>query len=125
MRQRCSNPGHVAYARYGGRGIRVCERWDSYENFLADMGRRPSLRHSLDRMDTNGNYEPNNCRWATWKEQHRNRRNNVLVEFRGETMTLAAAGELIGRRVRTSDPDFRSGALGMKLSGQAPRKAKR
>lgn len=82
MIQRCENPNAYDYARYGGRGITVCERWRScFENFLADMGPRPSPQHTLDRIDPNRNYEPGNCRWATKAEQSRNvrpRQSNVI-----------------------------------------------
>ena len=75
MLNRCNNPGNKDYGLYGGRGIRVCERWHEFTNFLADMGVRPSKRHSLDRYpDKNGNYEPSNVRWATAKQQVHNRR---------------------------------------------------
>jgi hypothetical protein len=74
MRGRCLNLDHPKFKDYGGRGITVCEGWDSYENFLADMGRRPGPDLSLDRIDNDGNYEPGNCRWATKSEQQSNRR---------------------------------------------------
>jgi hypothetical protein len=73
--QRCYNPKHIAWLRYGGIGVMVCERWHAYINFLADMGRKTSPHHSIDRyLNPNGNYEPGNCRWATAKEQRANRR---------------------------------------------------
>jgi hypothetical protein len=73
LKDRCLNPRNGAYANYGGRGIRVCKRWMKYENFLADMGRRPKNR-TLDRVNNDGNYDPKNCRWATLSEQAYNRR---------------------------------------------------
>lgn len=74
LRARCEKVNHPSYKDYGGRGIEVCERWQKFENFFEDMGLRPSNEHSLDRTDNNGNYEPNNCRWATKKQQQANRR---------------------------------------------------
>lgn len=75
MKERCYRPTHPSYKYYGARGIKVCERWlNSFENFLEDMGARPSLDHTLDRKDVNGNYEPGNCKWSTLVEQNGNRR---------------------------------------------------
>jgi hypothetical protein len=77
MRQRCENPNDKDYAKYGGRGIRVCERWQKFEHFYEDMGARPSGL-TLDRIDFDGDYEPGNCRWATLQQQNRNKRDNVI-----------------------------------------------
>jgi hypothetical protein len=77
IRQRCYNPKHISYKYYGAMGVTVCDRWEkSFENFFADMGKRPSRDHSIDRKNPNGNYQPDNCRWATEKEQQNNRRNS-------------------------------------------------
>jgi hypothetical protein len=91
MAGRCYNPLDKRFGYYGGRGITVCERWrgeSGYANFLADLGRRPSPRHSIDRKEVNGNYEPGNCRWATPEQQMRNKRDNVNVTIDGRTMCL-------------------------------------
>jgi hypothetical protein len=79
------------YAAYFGRGITVCERWQTFENFLADMGRRPSSKHSLDRIDNDGNYEPGNCRWATAKEQRMNQRRRISTKTKLASALLALA----------------------------------
>jgi hypothetical protein len=99
MKSRCGNPHDSSYARYGGRGIRVCERWrESFADFRADMGPRPSPRHSLERRDNNGPYCPENCLWATAVEQARNRRN---TRFLTVTLPVAAWAERAGLRYRT------------------------
>ena len=79
LRGRCNNPRDKSYHNYGGRGIKVCARWDKFENFLADIGLRPSSKHSVERDKVDGDYEPANCRWATAKEQARNTRKTVFI----------------------------------------------
>ena len=96
MRNRCRCPTHPQYADYGGRVITVCERWNAFENFLADMGPRPSPKHSIDRIDNNGNYEPGNCRWATRIEQMGNTRVTRFLTINGERFTLTEAAARFG-----------------------------
>lgn len=97
MIARCERPGASQYEYYGGRGIRVCDEWrNSFQTFFDYMGKRPSKNHSIDRIDTNGNYEPGNVRWATKTEQSRNTRQNHVVEYQGKRMCLAEACELAG-----------------------------
>jgi hypothetical protein len=96
MRARCANPTTTGYDLYGGRGIYVCERWSVFENFLADMGPRPSKRHSIDRIDNDGPYSPDNCRWATLEEQNRNRRVALYVQTSRGRMHLKDAEAIAG-----------------------------
>jgi hypothetical protein len=98
MKKRCTNPKAHNYRYYGGRGITVCDRWsgvDGFPNFLSDMGEPPTPKHSIDRIDGNLGYSPENCRWATINEQQRNKSNNVLIEYNGETKTLTEWCELL------------------------------
>lgn len=93
MIQRCTNPDAQAFHRYGALGVTVCERWlSSFENFIADVGLRPSAGHSIDRYpNKNGNYEPDNVRWATREQQQNNLRSNRMVSYHGVEMSLADA----------------------------------
>lgn len=94
MMVRCHSPS--AHPLYGGRGIQVCERWRQFKNFFSDMGKRPSPKHSIDRIDTNGHYEPGNCRWATQVEQANNTRTNRILEWHGESRTVAEWARHLG-----------------------------
>lgn len=89
MKSRCNNPKRTQWKHYGGRGIKVCERWELFENFLADMGAKPSQCHSIERCNNEDGYHPGNCRWATRAEQMLNRSNNRRLTFHGETMCYA------------------------------------
>lgn len=102
MMTRCFNPKATQYAWYGGRGISVCERWRDFAAFVADVGERPSPKHSLDRIDCNGDYEPGNVRWATHTEQCRNRSSNrSVVRADGARFgSMAEAAESVGGNIR-------------------------
>lgn len=95
MRSRCTYTYVANYVRYGGRGIRVCERWQDFRNFLADVGECP-VGMTLERLDNNRGYEPGNVRWATVAEQSANQRNNVRITFEGRTLHLAAWARELG-----------------------------
>lgn len=89
MVDRCANPNKPRNKRYAGRGITVCERWQKFENFLEDMGKRPGPGYSIERINNDGHYEPGNCKWATLTEQANNKRNSHFIEFGGERKTVA------------------------------------
>lgn len=101
MRHRCRSPAALNFERYGGRGIKICRRWSKFDCFLSDMGVRPSLDHSIERINVDGDYEPSNCRWATKAEQRRNMRNSIYVEYEGRRMLLldVVAGLGLNRQV--------------------------
>lgn len=103
MKQRCFDTKSPNYKNYGAKGITVCPQWiNDYAQFLTDVGRRPTPKHSLDRWpNQKGNYEPSNCRWATSQEQNRNRNNNRLITFAGKTLPLAEWGDRQGISART------------------------
>jgi uncharacterized protein (DUF433 family) len=96
MLNRCTNPNVGKYELYGGRGIKVCEKWKKFEAFYADMGDKPSPKHSIGRIDNNGNYEPSNCRWESIDEQANNKSTNVFIEFDGETKTYSQWAKTTG-----------------------------
>ncbi len=102
IKSRCYNKNVYNYCDYGGRGIKVCDRWlESFENFLADMGMKPDKRYSIDRIDNNGNYEPSNCRWASPKQQANNKKNNNYITHKGIALTLQLWAEKIGIKPQT------------------------
>jgi hypothetical protein len=96
MRGRCLNKNSPDYPYYGGRGISVCERWNIFENFYADMGEKPSPKSTIDRIDVNGNYEPGNCRWASRAMQSKNTRRCRFIEFNGQRMIIADWARQLG-----------------------------
>jgi hypothetical protein len=96
MMARCFNPNEVGFKNYGHRGITVCPRWRTAANFLADMGKRPSPKHSIDRINNDGNYEPGNCRWATRIQQNRNMRRVRFLMFNGESKCISEWATIYG-----------------------------
>lgn len=101
MKARCNNKNHPKYERYGGRGISVCERWlNSFQKFYEDMG-DPEKGLTLDRIDNEKGYFPGNCRWATMKQQTRNTRRNIFLEYKGERKSLPEWAECLGMTYRT------------------------
>jgi hypothetical protein len=96
LRRRCQDKKDYNYNLYGGRGIKVCNRWEKFENFYEDMGDSYSDKLSIDRIDTNGDYTPENCRWATPQEQVDNRRNTTFIEYKGENLPLTTWARRLG-----------------------------
>ncbi len=110
MIDRCENPNNRRWAEYGGRGITICDRWRTdFAAFLLDVGARPSSKHSIDRIDVDGNYEPGNVRWATAKEQARNKTNNRMVQVGAECVSMAEACERSGIKYGTAMMRLRRG----------------
>jgi hypothetical protein len=109
MVRRCTKPGHIEWATYGGRGIKVCERWMVLENFIADMMATWKEGLSIDRINPDGDYCPENCRWATSIEQNNNKRNNVRVEYNGETLTLAQWARKLGMSLQAFRDRLKNG----------------
>lgn len=110
MITRCNDPNYEYYHRYGGRGIKVCERWlNSVENFLEDMGPKPSKNHSLDRIDVDGDYCPENCRWATYKEQSNNKSNSKFIRYDNREMTVTEWAREVGMAKATLFGRLRKG----------------
>lgn len=102
MKMRCYNPNNGKFKNYGARGITICDRWrNSFEGFISDMGFRPSSKHSLDRIDNNGNYEPGNCRWSTNSNQCRNKRNNRVLTLGEKSQCALSWAEEIGMNYGT------------------------
>lgn len=102
LKARCKNPTNKSFANYGGRGISVCQRWkDSFANFFSDMGNKPSPRHTIERKDNDGNYEPSNCEWALPVRQANNRRCNTVLEFQGRKQTVTEWARELGMRDTT------------------------
>lgn len=112
MKQRCNNPKSKGYHNYGGRGIELCDRWDKFKNFIKDMGPKPGKQYSIERINNNLGYYPENCRWATPKEQARNMRTTSKVNYLGKYYTVAELAEVFNlnrstlrRRILRGEPE--------------------
>jgi hypothetical protein len=114
IKDRCYCSGCKSYEHYGGRGIKMCDRWFDFNNFIEDMGEAP-VGMSIDRINVNGNYEPNNCKWATSEEQHNNIRSNVFIKYNGEIKTLTQWAKMSGVSVGTFKGRYYRGDRGERL----------
>jgi len=106
--QRCYADNNISYRDYGGRGITVCDKWKKVEGFIEDMGKRP-IGKTLDRIDNDGNYCRENCKWSTPKEQARNRRNSIYIEYNGENLMIAEWAEKVNIKEMTIRSRFSKG----------------
>lgn len=121
MKNRCHREANVNFDHYGGRGIVVCERWmASFENFIADMGPKPSDDHTLERRDVNGNYEPGNCYWATAEIQANNRTDNVFYEIDGQRMSQAQLARSVGLTPSTLNIRLNKGGMSVEEATSTP-----
>jgi len=109
MKQRCNNPSNKEFSNYGNRGIKICERWYTFKNFLADMGNKPGNNFSIERVDNSKGYNPDNCIWGTGFEQANNTRKNVFLDIKGEKNTVAQWCRLSGVSVQTVHYRLRHG----------------
>lgn len=109
LKSRCLNKSHRVYSDYGGRGITVCERWNKFSAFMEDMGLRPTPRHTIERIDNDGPYSKENCRWATYKDQQRNKRSTRFVMLNGVSKSLAAWVDELGSNRNAVDSRLRRG----------------
>lgn len=109
MIQRCQYSKHISYKHYGTKGVTVCTRWQTFANFYADMGTRPSSKHQIDRIDNSQGYKPGNCRWVTAKENMNNRKSNKHIEYNGERLTYSQWAAKIGMKRATFNSRLRDG----------------
>ena len=109
MKSRCNDPKQKSYKYYGGKGVKVCARWEKFVNFFADMGHPPTDAHTLDRIDSNGDYEPGNCKWSTMQEQACNRGNNNRLTYNGKTLTIGEWAKVLGMSSGTLWHRFKKG----------------
>lgn len=128
MMQRCLNPNHDSYWKYGAKGITVCERWqESFENFLSDMGLKSKPNLTIDRIDGELGYFPTNCRWATYRQQNNNLKTNVILDYQGKSMTIHEWSDYLGVNYQAMRSRYRKGAsveeiLGKPYRSYKPRK---
>ena len=124
LRNRCDNPENNRFHLYGGLGITYCDRWNDFINFKNDMGERPSKNHSIERINTLGNYEPENCKWATYKEQANNRKDNIKLKFKEKELTISEWSEITKIKAATLFQRFHNGWDVEKILNTPTRKIK-